>query len=242
MLSAMLVAAATAASAPSEAYPWPAAKPIAEAAKGALRAAGAEPFWGLEINGKTVKLTQPADDGEKIDEFQVVSSSAMGETTHVWTAGALTVTYSAEACSDGMSDAAYPYTVEAVLVGEGGATFKGCGYRPWGQDILTALPIIDACMKSDSAEAHAILYAAASAPDTGFLLMPAGDGDTHACTVKGGEVTAGSHVGDATPAGTGAEMFIRGPGENPGGECYEASEVKDADGNVVGWWFDPEGC
>ena len=44
------------------------------------------------------------------------------------------------------------------------------------------------------------------------------------------------------PAGTNAEIFVRGPGKNPGGECYDAPEVKDADGKLLGWWLDPAGC
>lgn len=39
-----------------------------------------------------------------------------------------------------------------------------------------------------------------------------------------------------------AVHFIRGPGENPGGECYEAPEVRGADGELLGWVLDPEGC
>ncbi len=236
-----VVFALAAAAAPPE-YPWPAARPIAEAARGILRGTGAEPFWRLDIDGKTITLTTPGEASEKIDVFQVEYSSDLGEAAHVWTSGPLTVTFSAKACSDGMSDAVYPYTVEAALVGAQAQTFTGCGYRPWGQDILAALPVIDACLKGEGEDPHVVTYAAASAPDTGFLLMPGGDGDVHACTVSGGVVSAGSHEGDAVPAGTDAELFVRAPGQNPGGECYEAPEVKDADGNLIGWWLDPEGC
>lgn len=38
-----------------------------------------------------------------------------------------------------------------------------------------------------------------------------------------------------------AIIFVRAPGENPGGECYEAPEVRDG-GELVGWLLDPEGC
>ena len=26
------------------------------------------------------------------------------------------------------------------------------------------------------------------------------------------------------------------------GECYEAEEVRNADGELIGWWADPHGC
>lgn len=37
-------------------------------------------------------------------------------------------------------------------------------------------------------------------------------------------------------------IFVRAPGQNPGGECYEAPEVHAADGALLGWILDPEGC
>ena len=39
-----------------------------------------------------------------------------------------------------------------------------------------------------------------------------------------------------------AIQFVRAPGENPGGECYQAPEVRDASGALLGWVLDPEGC
>lgn len=39
-----------------------------------------------------------------------------------------------------------------------------------------------------------------------------------------------------------AILFVRAPGENPGGECYEAPEVRDASSALLGWTLDPEGC
>jgi hypothetical protein len=67
------------------------------------------------------------------------------------------------------------------------------------------------------------------------------------CTVPMADpVTANAAVvpDDETVAfeGEGSAIFVRGPGENPGGECYEAEEVMNADGEVIGWWADPYGC
>ncbi len=39
-----------------------------------------------------------------------------------------------------------------------------------------------------------------------------------------------------------AIQFVRAPGENPGGECYAAPEVRGANGELLGWVLDPEGC
>jgi hypothetical protein len=43
-------------------------------------------------------------------------------------------------------------------------------------------------------------------------------------------------------AGEFLALFVRAPGENPGGECYDAPEVRNADGEVLGWMMDPLGC
>lgn len=226
---------------PAPALPDGPAMVLAEAVKGTLRAAGTEPFWGLDIDPKTLKLSVPGEDGDVITEYQVEYSTSLGE-NRVITSGPLTVTLSSAVCSDGMSDFIYPYTVEAVLTGKDAVTLKGCAYRPWGQDVLAALPVIDACLKGVK-EFPAVYYARVSAPDAGYVIMPGEDTPMQACTVAAGKATKAPQAEDAeVPAGTQQEIFVRGPGENPGGACYEAPEVKDADGKVVGWWLDPEGC
>lgn len=214
--------------------------PLAEAVNGTLRAAGTEPFWGLEIAGKTMKLSMPGDEGDAVTEYTVEYTTSAGD-NRIIASGPLTVTLSPVACSDGMSDFTYPYSVEAVLVGKEAVTMKGCAYRPWGQDILTALPVIDACLKG-AKEPPAVLYAAVR-ESIGLVLTPgADDGPLTACTVIDGKASSAPFASEEIPAGTQQEIFVRGPGRNPGGECYEAPEVKDADGKVVGWWLDPEGC
>lgn len=219
----------------------PPAPTLAEAASGTLRGLGTEPFWALEISPRTLTLTMPGETGEVVTEFQVEYATALGE-NRVVTAGALIVTLSPATCSDGMSDTEYPYTLEAALAGDDMLSLKGCAYRPWGQDVIAALPVIDACLKASGHEPP-VVFAAATAPDAGFVMLAGGDQDPlHACTVAAGAARIAPYTADAGPAGTNAEIFIRGPGENPGGECYQAPEVTDADGKLVGWWLDPLGC
>lgn len=241
MLLALVMTAAAATAAP--ATPWPSAPKLEDAAKGALKGVGTEPFWGIEIAAPTMVLSEPGDDGDKITEFRIEYTAQAGPDAHVWTSGPLTVTVSSGECSDGMSDTTYPYAIEATLIGEGTRTFKGCAYRPWGQDIVAAMPVIDACLKAGKPQ-PAIVYAGATAPDAGFVMFAGSDVDPLlGCTVNAGKATIAPYPGDdAQPPGVNAEIFVRGPGANPGGECYEAPEVKDADGKVLGWWLDPEGC
>jgi hypothetical protein len=37
-------------------------------------------------------------------------------------------------------------------------------------------------------------------------------------------------------------LFYRAPGENPGGECFEAPEVRGNDGSLIGWTMADEDC
>lgn len=235
MILSLVLAISAAASAPSPVMP------LTEAVKGKLAAVGADPSWNLQVDGDALTLTESIDDDENIETYKLVSGAAAGADGHVWQAGALTLTITATACSDGTT--AYPYTSEVKIAGKNARAMKGCAYRPWGQDVLSALPVIDACLKGQ-AEGDAILYAAATAPDAGLVLFGTenDDGGFEACTVTAGQAnTAAMPFGDAPP-GTSAEVFVRGSGKNPGGECYDAPEVKDAAGKLVGWWLDPEGC
>lgn len=239
MLLALVVTAAAAA--PAE--PWPPAPKLAEAVKSTLRGAGTEPFWSVEITGEKITLTYPGAENDETHEFKPESSTAVGADAHSWKSGPLTVTVSDGACSDGMSEINYPYKVEVNLTGKEPIALKGCAYRSWGQDVVAAIPIIDACLALD-ANKPPISFAAPTAADAGYVLLSGSDEHPlQGCLVVGGKATL-TPVGadDAEPPGTNAEIFVRGPGENPGGECYQAPEVKDADGKLLGWWLDPMGC
>jgi uncharacterized membrane protein len=240
MLLILALTTATAAATPALPLPLPPPLPIAEAVKGALAAVGADPSWNLQIVDDKLTLTESIDDDENIEDFKLVSSEAQGETAHVWKAGALTVSISAAACSDGVQS--YPYTSELKITGKKARTLKGCAYRPWGQDVIAALPVIDACL-AQGANKPVVVYAGATAADAGVVMLAGGEENPlSACTVTGGKASVVAFEGGDWPPGTNAEIFVRGPGENPGGECYDAPEVKDGAGRVVGWWLDPAGC
>jgi len=241
VMSSVVVSATPAEAAP--AHPWPPAMTLEEAAKGRLKGVGTEPFWGMEINSPTITMTEPGDEDVKATEFRIEYTAQAGPDVHVWTSGPLSVTVSSGECSDGMSDTVFPYKVEATLMGEETRNLKGCAYRPWGEDVVAAMPVIDACLKAAGGQPP-VVYAAATAPDAGFALLAGSDEDPlQGCVVAAGKAVIASYPPDAAqPAGTNAEIFVRGPGKNPGGECYEAPEVLDAEGKLLGWWLDPLGC
>ena len=91
---------------------------------GPINAVGTEPFWAAEIRPDHLKLSGP-DRGDLLAPNP--GPRAEGETT-VWTSrstdGApFKVTLLAEACSDGMSDLAYPYRAKIETAGE---VLAGC--------------------------------------------------------------------------------------------------------------------
>ena len=74
MLFAVLMsAAASTAALAAPAHPWPPAPKLADAVKGEIRGAGTEPFWGIEINGKTITLkgSHPEPGGGKMSHRAV---------------------------------------------------------------------------------------------------------------------------------------------------------------------------
>jgi hypothetical protein len=115
----------------------------------------------------------------------------------------------------------------------------------WETRLSEMLPYIDACI-AKSPETRYVNYAGLL-DDERVAVRLGGASGQFLCTVLTADPTAANAViepDDETTAfeGEGSATFVRGPGENPGGECYEAEEVLNADGEVIGWWADPHGC
>lgn len=84
------------------------------------RAVGTEPFWGLTIDGRTMRLTEPGR-RDTVVTRPIARPSFNGER---YLARGMTVDVTHARCSDGMSDRTYRDTV-TVRVGR--RTLKGCG-------------------------------------------------------------------------------------------------------------------
>jgi hypothetical protein len=112
---------------------------------------------------------------------------------------------------------------------------------PWETHIADMLPAIDACIAS-APENRTITYAA---PFQGGVLVRL-DGELGKLDCRVDADGAHARVSMSDPAlmleGDGEAIFVHGPGENPGGECYEAPEVHGPDGALLGWMLDSEGC
>jgi hypothetical protein len=110
----------------------------------------------------------------------------------------------------------------------------------WDHDLLALLPEIDACIDGVS-NTRTITYAGRQS-DGSTLVRMRGETTRVDCRVNADAVRIRARDDALHIPGEGDAIFVRGPGENPGGECYQAPEVRDANGQVIGWMLDPEGC
>jgi hypothetical protein len=105
--------------------------------------------------------------------------------------------------------------------------------------IISRLPLIDACLLlapgmrtvtiDPQSERSVRLSGESGSAD---CVMPNDTADPSTASIL-------PALGDTAPD---AILFVRAPGENPGGECYEAPEVRSASGELLGWMLDPQGC
>lgn len=152
--------------------------------------------------------------------------------------GRLTLTLIAETCRS--SEVAYP--MRALVEAEGETPREGCAYARWDDRLAELLPAIDACLSLQPAGAAA-RYAAEEA--AGRVLVRLTQGDMRLDCRAPRDPSAGPAV--TTPAqgalpGEGDPIFVRAPGQQPGGECYAAPEVRGPDGALLGWLATDEPC
>lgn len=102
---------------PTEPYPAPYPLPIN---RGEYRAIGTEPFWDLTI-GDRMTFT---DRGNNLTVSEVTPPRRNGVAGEMYQGRRLRVNVVHSRCSDGMSDRAYPDTVQAYVDGR---LYKGCG-------------------------------------------------------------------------------------------------------------------
>jgi uncharacterized membrane protein len=119
-----------------------------EPAVGPYRARGNEPFWSLEVVGKTMTFRTP--------EAEAISAE-IAATESLGTGRKYVATYANEPftasiidrqCSDGMSGMPYPHFVTVTIQGK---EYKGCGGEtadllqgaPWGVDSLANSPLVE---------------------------------------------------------------------------------------------------
>lgn len=109
----------------------------------------------------------------------------------------------------------------------------------WDRDLIALMPQIDACI-ARSPQTRQVSYAGQRAG--AVLVRLQGDEEAIDCQFSNNVAQTRPRDMQLVIDGESAAIFVRGPGENPGGECYAAPEVRDAGGALLGWMLDPEGC
>lgn len=88
-----------------------------------LRALGTEPFWNAQISGEMLTYTSPDDQKGRHAELVRRDRAGGAEFSGKLGGSALHIAVTKRACSDGMSDRSYPFTVVLTL---GSERRQGC--------------------------------------------------------------------------------------------------------------------
>lgn len=220
--------------------PAPASIDLA-ALQGHIVALGSDPSWRLDGDAQLgLLLVRPDQDLTVSENF--AAPQRVGERDAKFESGRLTVALSAASCT--LDGATYPMTASVQV--RGGDTFTGCAFSRWDAQLTTLLPAIDACLSSVTEETPLRVTYAAPEPDGRVLVRMRIEDGGYDCRAPRAASEQPPEMAPADPAlrigGDGDAIFIRAPGENPGGQCYEAPEVRAADGTLLGWMDDPQGC
>lgn len=204
--------------------------------EGRIVALGAAPAWRLDADAGLGLILVQGDETISADFARPTADGAGGARL---VSGDLDLGLRGAPCTQ--DGAAYPMT--AALSVRGGAPMQGCAFVRWDHDLTALLPAIDSCLSLTTDETPLrVTYAGREADGRTLVRMRNADG-AYDCRTGG---TEDAEIALTDPAlrigGESAAIFLRAPGENPGGQCYQAPEVRGADGTLIGWWDDPEGC
>lgn len=202
---------------------------------GPIIADGADPHWRLLINPNAGLIEFTDASGELVSSPYAAPTSANGR--HRFE-GSIIVELEDAACEiEGAR-----YTMRATVQAPGHGTLNGCAAPRWDSALFALLPQIDACLAA-SPETRTVRYAGER--DGAALVRMEGASGQVDCAVTLGAAPSANVLARneaISVASEGDAIFVRGPGANPGGECYAAPEVRDTSGALVGWWLDPQGC
>ena len=156
--------------------------------------------------------------------------------------GAMTAVVSGGPCESGVENVSYPFSVRVEI--EGGQTLEGCLYRPWTTQIAALAPAVRACL-SVSPGRSAVSYLRADGNNLAFMRVVGETGAEVDCTAAltgEGAPQVQPVTGPRGYPGERDALFYPAPGDNPGGECYVAPEVRSESGELLGWLALPDGC
>ncbi|MCC6920660.1 MAG: hypothetical protein IT548_15795 [Alphaproteobacteria bacterium] len=207
---------------------------------GAITALGTEPFWGLAIDPQSKTLWFHEDEESDLPANNYVAPVIGADGTATFTAKDFEIVLKVTGdCSDGMSDNTFPMSATVKTVNR---TYTGCAYPRWDNDLLTLLPQIDSCLAAAKSKGPVTL---ATRTNAGVIVRVMVDDGTFECAFPGDSTRPGKAAvaTDAAPMVSERDpLFYRAPGENPGGECFDAPEIRSADGKLIGWTMADEDC
>ena len=209
--------------------------------EGHVVALGAGPAWRLDADPQAGVVLSLLDQGLDFSgDYGAPSLTPDGGAQ--LTGGEVTLTLTPESClQDG---ATYPMRASVQL--QQGAPLSGCAFVRWDRRLTELLPAIDSCLSLVTVEDVIRVSYAAQEPGGMVLVRLNGGGEAHDCRAPLDPEAGPAIITPGDPnlkiGGDGDALFVRAPGENPGGECYEAPEVRAADGSLIGWLDDPQGC
>lgn len=244
LLTALALSACNRAPAPAEAPPPPElAEPTGfdlASLNGRVVAVGG-PGWRLDADPALgLIFTIPAQD--RTVSAAYAPPQREGETGARIASGDIALSLENEACT--FDGASYPLTARVTVGPE--APRAGCAFVRWDARLTQLLPAIDSCLSLVTEETpFTVTYAAHEGGGKALVRLRNADGG-YDCRAPLDPEAGAAMIAAADPelriGGDGAAIFVRAPGENPGGECYAAPEVRAPDGALIGWMDDPEGC
>lgn len=201
---------------------------------GEIRAAGTEPFWAIHVSPQDgLVFTEAGGQGDLTEPYTPPAPAVDGG---VFTTPKISLTISVGSCSDGMSDIAYPLNATAVV---NGRTLKGCAYYPWGANVRAFIPAIDACLAKAPVRMP-VTHAMNDGATTKVRMSASGPEETYDCVYANGVTivkrSEGQLPGERNPT------FYRMPMDDPGESCAPHVDVKDDDGNLLGWTIADGAC
>lgn len=201
---------------------------------GAIVAEGAAPAWRLSADPSTGAMILTLGDGTSFQAPYLPPEPT--EDGAEIRGGDVHLTLAPGPCD--VSGVAY--TMRAIVQAQGQQPLSGCATLRWDTHLLSLMPQIDACIAAAPENERWVRYAGQASGGGVIVRLRTMD-----CTVTSG-LASQAHVAPrneaARYAGEGEAVFVRGPGENPGGQCYTAPEVLGEQGELLGWMADPEGC
>jgi len=213
--------------------------------RGVVVARGTEPFWIFTaFPGKQFFISSPDDEGKSVAYRAPVKAN--GDVV-MFASSDVTLALRKAACSDGMSDIAYP--MEAVLTIGADAPRKGCAYPRWDYDLNGLIGAIDLCLDMHkkpgaSGPTEAVVTYGVRDDQGALIRLAEGLDKRFDCRVRfdgSGEVKPVVDGENLLP-GEREPKFFRAPAKNPGGACYEAAKATGPDGAFLGYLDGDDGC